>query len=47
MKCELIYPQTSTSESHVDSFWSVCNIRQPLQHIYNYVYNFHTQEVGN
>ena len=31
MKCELNYPQTSASESQVDSFWSVCNIRQPLQ----------------
>ena len=30
MKCELTYPQTSTSESQADSIWSVCNIRQPL-----------------
>jgi len=26
MKCELTYPQTSASESQVDSFWSVCNM---------------------
>jgi hypothetical protein len=28
-KCGLTYPQTSNSESRVDRFWSVCNIRQP------------------
>ena len=26
MKRELIYPQTSASESQVDSLWSVCNM---------------------
>jgi len=26
MKCELTYPKNSTSESQVDSFWSVCNM---------------------
>ena len=31
MKYELICPQTSTSVSQVDSFWSVCNITHPLQ----------------
>jgi hypothetical protein len=30
MKCELIFPQTSISESQLDSFLSVFNIRQPL-----------------
>jgi hypothetical protein len=30
MKCELSFPQTSTSWSHMNGFWSVCNIRQPL-----------------
>jgi hypothetical protein len=30
MKCELFFPQTSTSWSDMDGFWSVSNIRQPL-----------------
>jgi len=30
MNCEHCFPQTSTSWSHMDGFWYVCNIRQPL-----------------
>jgi hypothetical protein len=30
MKFELSLPQTSTSLSHMDGFWSVCDIKQPL-----------------
>jgi len=30
MKCELPFPQTFASLSHIDGFRSVCNIREPL-----------------
>jgi len=30
INCKLSFPQTSTSFSHTDCLWSVCNIRQPL-----------------
>ena len=44
MKCELICPQTSTSISQVDSFWSVCNITQPLQaHIQLRIQHLHSR----
>jgi hypothetical protein len=30
MKWELSFPQTTTSFSHMDGRWNVCNIRQPF-----------------
>jgi len=47
MKCELTYPQTSAS----DLKWIVSEVfaiyDSHFKHIYNYVSNIHTQEVGN
>jgi len=48
LKYELTNPETSNSESQVRQFLRCLLIQDNhFQHIYNYVYNLHTQDLGN